>query len=209
MKKKIILPFLVLSFFLFIVKFINIFRVMFYLIITGSLRKIYLLRGNVTLIKINDRTVLKLPTEYDFIVLLEILLILIICIILFVKTMKKNEQNTKTEESGNRLDFYTYKMPKSRTAKYCLGCYEGSVFIDFNQKNNLIYLERISFDEFGCLNIGNSENTLSKAETNIFEKEIKKTKIDEKKIKPLVLKLIRMNQEKIGSDIFKKYKLLK
>ena len=70
MKKKIILPFLVSSFFLFIIKFIKIFRVIFYLIITGSLRKIYLLRGNVTLIKINDRTVLKLPTEYDFIVLL-------------------------------------------------------------------------------------------------------------------------------------------
>ena len=209
MKKKIILPFVVLSFFLFVVKFIKIFRVMFYLIITGSLRKIYLLRGNVTLIKINDRTVLKLPTEYDFIVLLEILLILIICIILFVKTIKKNKQNTKAEESGNRLNFYTYKMPKSRTAKYCLDCYEGSVFIDFNKKNNLIYLERISFDEFGCLNIGNSENTLSKAETNIFEKEIKKIKIDETQIKPLVLKLIRMNQEKIGSDIFEKYTLLK
>ena len=100
-------------------------------------------------------------------------------------------------------------MPKSRTAKYCLSCYEGSVFIDFNQNNNLIYLERISFDEFGCLNIGNSENTLSKAETNIFEKEIKKTKIDETQIKPLVLKLIRMNQEKIDSDIFEKYTLLK
>ena len=48
--------------------------------------------------------------------------------------MKKNEQNTKAEESGNRLNFYTCKMPKSRTAKYCLGCYEGSVFIDFNQQ---------------------------------------------------------------------------
>ena len=70
MKKKIILPFVVLSFFLFVVKFIKIFRVMFYLIITGSLRKTYLLRGNVTLIKINDKTVLKLPTEYDFIVCL-------------------------------------------------------------------------------------------------------------------------------------------
>ena len=66
-------------------------------------------------------------------------------------------------------------------------------------------MERISFDEFGCLNIGNSENTLSKAETNIFEKEIKKIKIDEKKMKPLVLKLIRMNQEKIGSDILFNY----
>ncbi|QNL97351.1 hypothetical protein [Treponema sp. Marseille-Q4132] len=70
-------------------------------------------------------------------------------------------------------------------------------------------MERISFDEFGCLNIGNSENTLSKAETNIFEKEIKKTKIDETQIKSLVLKLIRMKQGKIGSDIFEKYKLLK
>ena len=70
MKKKIILPFLILSFFLFIIKFIKIFRVIFYLIITGNLRKIYLLRGVVTLIKINDTTVLKLPTEYDFIVCL-------------------------------------------------------------------------------------------------------------------------------------------
>ncbi|MBC6720865.1 hypothetical protein [Treponema sp. Marseille-Q4130] len=121
--------------------------------------------------------------------------------------MKKNKRNTKAEEIGNRLNFYTYKMPKSRTAKYCLGCYEGSVFIDFNKKNNLIYLERISFDEFGCLNIGNSENTLSKAETNVFEKEIKK--INEEIMKPLVLKLIHMNQEKIDTDIFEKYKLLK
>ena len=123
--------------------------------------------------------------------------------------MKKNKQNTKAETVDNQLSFFAYKMPKSRPAKYCLGCYDGSVFIDFNKKNNLIYLERISFDEFGCFNISNLENTLSKTETNVFEKEIKKIKINGEIMKPLVLKLIHMNQKEIDSDVFEEYKLLK
>lgn len=96
MKKKIILPllvlpFLLLSLFLFAVKFIKTFRVILYLIITGSLRETYFLRGAVTLIKVNDKTVLRLPTEYDFIILSVLLSILIAFIILFTNTIKKNK----------------------------------------------------------------------------------------------------------------------
>ena len=41
------------------------------------------------------------------------------------------------------------------------------------------------------------------------EIQLKRIKINEEIMKPLVLKLIHMNQEKIGSDIFEEYKLLK
>lgn len=107
------------------------------------------------------------------------------------------------------LNFYKYTMPDSRPADYCLGCYYGSCFIDFNKKDGLIYLERISFDGFGCYEISNPEASLTAEESEIFINELEKQDFSQKLICPLVLKLINLNLNSIDADVFEEYPLLK
>jgi hypothetical protein len=65
-------------------------------------------------------------------------------------------------------------MPNSRKADYYLGCLDGLVFIDFNQSNdNLIFLCRISFNVYGCCNIGSISNPLSIEDSKKFIIEMK------------------------------------
>ena len=56
--------------------------------------------------------------------------------------MKKNKQNTKAEESGNRLNFYTYKMPKSRT--------QNIVWVVMKEAFLLILINNPDAEHRGC-----------------------------------------------------------
>ena len=107
------------------------------------------------------------------------------------------------------LEFYRFKISDSRKARYCLSCYDGSVYIDFNKKSGCIFLERISFDCFGCYRINGIDNLLTKKESKVFKKEIRRKEINNEIIEPLVIKLIEMNQNRIDSDVFDEYDLLK
>lgn len=109
----------------------------------------------------------------------------------------------------NLTTFYLCDMPDSRPAEYCLGCYDGSCFIDFNIQNGLVFLERISFDGFGCFEISNPDITLSLEESEVFQEEMKKNNFSQKVIRPLVLKLINLNKDLICADVFDQYPLLR
>lgn len=139
-----------------------------------------------------------------------------------IKKLRKNissifehwfKSNVKIERLENNsksdLEFYRYKMPKSRKAEYCLGCYDGSVFIDFKIKSGCLYLERISFDGFGCYEIDGRENLLSKEESKILKKEIYSKEMNNEIVKTLVVKLLQMNQDRIDDDVLNKYDKLK
>ena len=116
---------------------------------------------------------------------------------------------SKELEICKNLTFYLYNMPDSRPAEYCLGCYDGSCFIDFNIQNGMVFLERISCDGLGCFEISNSEITLSLEESEVFQEEMKKNSFSQKVIRPLVLKLINLNEDLICADVFNQYPLLK
>lgn len=109
----------------------------------------------------------------------------------------------------NLLTFHLCDMPDSRPAEYCLGCYDGSCFVDFNITNGLVFLERISFDGFGCFEISNPDITLSLEESEVFQEEMKKNNFSQKIIRPFVLKLINLNKDLMCSDVFDQYPLLK
>ena len=89
MKRRFLFLVIIISAYLFILKFIEIFKVIFYLLKEGRLKEAYILRGNVTLLKIDKTTVYRLPTEYDFFVLGFILIILVVFIICYIKARKK------------------------------------------------------------------------------------------------------------------------
>lgn len=61
---------------------------------------------------------------------------------IFVNSLKLNVAIRKT---GNKLEadleFYKIKIPKSRKAKYYLGCYDGSVFIDLIKAQTVFILK--------------------------------------------------------------------
>jgi len=100
-------------------------------------------------------------------------------------------------------------MPESRKADFCLGCLDGSVFLDFNYSNdNLIYLCRISFDGYGCCNIDNNVVCLDYKLSQDFLTEISKDNLNQEKMTKIVLELIRLNKENIWIDALEEYKLM-
>ena len=116
---------------------------------------------------------------------------------------------SKELEDCKNLTFDLYRMPDSRSSEYCLGCYYGSCFIDFNIKNELVFLERISCDGLGCFEISNPEATLTAEESELFKAEMKKNYFSQKVVRPLVLKLINLNENLICEEVFDKYPLLR
>ena len=107
------------------------------------------------------------------------------------------------------FDFFKTTMPNSRIADYYLGCLDGAVFMDFNQSNdNLISLCRISFDGYGCSNIGSISNSLSIEDSKKFVIEIKNEKLNQEIVTLLVKQIIKINKEQIWKEAIEEYGLL-
>lgn len=107
----------------------------------------------------------------------------------------------------NDYDFFKTTMPQTRKADYYLGCLDSSVFIDFNlNKDNQIYLRRISFDGYGCCEIENSK-PLDYRDSIKFVEEMNKESIDQKIIEQLVKRLIEINSDQIWNDALEEYEL--
>ena len=100
-------------------------------------------------------------------------------------------------------------MPKTREADFYLGCLDSCVFIDFNLvENDQIELVRISFDGYGCCNLGPKVEPLSREESALFVEELSKDSLDQEVITGLVKKAIKINEERIWNDALKKYDLI-
>jgi hypothetical protein len=107
------------------------------------------------------------------------------------------------------LEFFKTTMPASRKADFYLGCLEGSVFLDFNYTTTKrINLLRISFDGYGCCELGNEAKCLDEQSSKEFIHEIGKDILDQEKIPKLVLDLIRLNKDNIWTDALEEYKLV-
>lgn len=100
-------------------------------------------------------------------------------------------------------------MPDSRQADFYLGCLNGCIFLDFNYTTNKqIQLSRISFDGYGCCNIGINALCLDNQFSKEFIDEIGKEHLDQEKITKVVLELIRLNKDNIWSDALREYNLI-
>ncbi len=99
------------------------------------------------------------------------------------------------------FNFFKTTMPKTRPADIYLGCLDCSVFIDYNKtKNNQISVVRISFDGFGCCNLGNEVELLNQDDSGLFIKEINKEYLNQEAITALVKKSIEKNAKNIWTD---------
>lgn len=109
------------------------------------------------------------------------------------------------------MTFNSHKttMPKTRQADYCLSCLDDSVFMDFNlNKDNCIYLVRISFDGYGCCNLEQPSEPLNQDYSIEFINQMKNENLNQKNIENLVRELIELNKEQIWEDALESYGLV-
>ncbi len=99
-------------------------------------------------------------------------------------------------------------MPISRPADYYLTCLDGSVFLDFNNINGLIYLVRVSFDGFGCCNLGDESKPLKEVDSIQFIEMFQRQCLEQNTIEGLVKELILINKSIVWQDAIEQYNLI-
>lgn len=108
------------------------------------------------------------------------------------------------------FNFFKTYMPDPRTADHYLGCLDGFVFLDFNVSNDgLIALIRISFDGYGCCNLGAQAVNLSAADSQEFLVEIEKEVLNQEALGRLVGELLKINSASIWEDALTEYGLIR
>jgi hypothetical protein len=116
----------------------------------------------------------------------------------------RNENNYMTKQL-----FFIANMPASRPADYYLGYKGGSVFLDFNNRDDdRIYLSRISFDGYGCCMLSEEATPLSLDDSQIFKTLYKGNLKDHSLLLTIVKKSIRLNIKNIWLDALEEYNLV-
>ena len=105
-------------------------------------------------------------------------------------------------------NLFITSMPASRPADYYLGYMDGSVFIDFNNcEEDKICLARISFDGYGCCDLGNQTVPLNKQDSRIFKEIVQDQIKDQDMLAAIVKRAISLNKEWIWLDALEEYQL--
>jgi hypothetical protein len=111
--------------------------------------------------------------------------------------------------------FFVTAMPDSRPADYYLGCLNGCIFMDFdNTDDGLICMIRISFDGYGCCELGSKAIPMNLLDSNIFRKLIFKGHLmqvdlpNQKEIESIIKTTIAANRDIIWNDALVEYNLL-
>jgi hypothetical protein len=108
----------------------------------------------------------------------------------------------------NDLEFFITTLPDSRPADYYLGCLGGSVFMDFeNCDGERIRLIRISFDGYGCCDLGKDAIPMNKADSQAFLEIIESLLSDQMMLATIVKKTISSNKDLIWEDALNEYGL--
>jgi hypothetical protein len=106
------------------------------------------------------------------------------------------------------LNFFTTTMADTRPADYCLGCLDGCIFIDFDKlENERVRLSRISFDGYGCCNLGDDAIPMNKIDSQAFKELIQSEPIDQARLNTIVRKTLAANRKHIWEDALKEYGL--
>lgn len=104
--------------------------------------------------------------------------------------------------------FFMTTMPSSRPADYYLGYMEGSVFLDFNNiASNQVSLIRISFDGYGCCELGRDSTPLNEDDSRTFMRIVQEKITEQKALLAIVKQAINLNKDLIWSDALKEYYL--
>ena len=104
--------------------------------------------------------------------------------------------------------FFIAAMGPSRRADYYLGYMDGCVFLDFNNySDGRICLTRISFDGYGCCELGEISIALNKDDSRTFKAIIEASIQEQDLLLTLVKKAIDLNKGLIWTDALEEYNL--
>lgn len=105
-------------------------------------------------------------------------------------------------------NFFITTMPSSRPADYYLSYHDGCVFIDFNNYDKeRVFLKRISFDGYGCCDLGDNSIPLS-IEDSVTFKNILNNKIkDQDILLSIIKKALNLNKTFVWQDAINEYGL--
>lgn len=99
-------------------------------------------------------------------------------------------------------------MPPSRPAHYYLGYMDSSVFLDFNNYDNeRLYLVRISFDGYGCCELGEQSNPMTQEESKLFKSLMNDNISDQNTLLKIIKAVIARNKELHWLDALEEYHL--
>ena len=100
-------------------------------------------------------------------------------------------------------------MPSSRKADYFLSGLDDSVFLDFNNdEKGRVCLIRISFDGFGCCNLGEKAISLNEEDSKKFKEMIvNNNRLNEDIFEAIIKRAISINKHLIWEDALKEYNL--
>jgi len=106
------------------------------------------------------------------------------------------------------LEFFITTMPNTRVADYYLGCLGGSVFIDFdNYENESVRLKRISFDGYGCCDLGDLAVPMNEVDSITFKKIIEAQLHNQLLLTKIIKKTIANNKKFIWEEALNEYGL--
>ena len=102
--------------------------------------------------------------------------------------------------------FFVASMPFSRPADYYLGYMDGCVFLDFNNcGHGRVSMIRISFDGYGCCELGENSIPLNEDDSKIFKRIMSKDIDEQSALLTVVKKAIELNKRQIWADALEEY----
>ena len=99
-------------------------------------------------------------------------------------------------------------MP-TRPCSFCLSLQGGSVFADFDTDDAaIVFLRRISFDGFGCCQVGESIKKMSSRDSRLLLDAIARRELGGVQVENTLRSYFRENQDVIWRDALAEHDLL-
>ena len=103
----------------------------------------------------------------------------------------------------------TYPVMPTRLCSFCLCLQGGSVFADFDTDDaDIISLRRISFDGYGCCEVGESITKMSSGDSRLLLDAIALGQLESVEVEEVLRRFFRENKDVIWSDALAEQDLL-
>ena len=103
----------------------------------------------------------------------------------------------------------TFPIMPTRPCSFCLCLQRGSVFADFDtDAANIVSLRRISFDGFGCCEVGESITRMSSGDSCLVLDAIARGELGSVQVEETLRGYFRENKDVIWSDALAEHDLL-
>lgn len=102
-----------------------------------------------------------------------------------------------------------YPVMPTRPCSFCLRLQGGSVFADFDTDDaDIVSLRRISFDGYGCCEVGDRVTRMSEGDSRILLAAIARSEPRSAQVEEILRKYFRQNADVIWSDALAEHELI-